>query len=83
MPSAMCYEQIAPDEWREYFCLVNPEQLVASEDDASEAAEQDLAVAFAIKSRGGSDEELASILRDRGYVSMSEFRTVKSSDSEA
>jgi hypothetical protein len=46
MPSTICHEQIAPGEWREHFCLVNPKSLFDEEDDASERAETDLNAAM-------------------------------------
>ena len=74
MPSALCYEQIAPGRWREHFCLVNPRGLVSSEDEASSVAEADLRGAFTIKSQGGSDSKVAEFLRGKGYVRVDGFR---------
>ena len=77
MPSAICYEQIAPGRWSDHFCLVNPTCPVSSEDEASSAAEADLAGAFASKSQGGSDQNVAEFLRGKGYVRVDGFRRAK------
>ncbi len=74
MPSAICYEQVSPGEWSEHFCLVNPTACFEQEDDASKAAEAELNEAFAIKSRSGSDAELALFLKSKGYVRVDGFR---------
>ena len=74
MPSALCYEQVAPGEWSEYFCLVNPTCQLSSADEAPSTAKSDLAAAFVIKDRGGSDAELAEFLRARGYVKVDGFQ---------
>ena len=77
MPSAICYEQIAPDEWRDHFCLVNPTQCFDTEDDASACAESDLDEAAAARSAGGSDGDFAMSLRGKGYVRVEDFRRAK------
>jgi hypothetical protein len=74
MPSALCYEQTQPGEWSEHFCLVNPTRCFEDEDDASKSAEADLSEAFAIKTRTGSDAELALFLKTKGYVRADGFR---------
>jgi hypothetical protein len=77
MPSAICYEQIAPGRWSEYFCLVNPTCQVSSEEEASSAAEADLAGAFALRGQGESDQNVAELLRGKGYVRVEGFRGAK------
>ncbi len=74
MPSALCYEQVAPGQWKEHFCLVNPACCLACEDEASARAKADLDEAFAAQSRGGTDREVAMILRNRGYQQVEDFR---------
>lgn len=70
VPSAICYEQIAPDEWKEHFCLVNPTESFDNEDYASTRSKDDLDEAFAL----GSDASLAACLKDKGYVKVEDFR---------
>ena len=77
MPSAICYEQIAPGQWSEHFCLVNPTCRVDDEDEASATAEADLREAFAAKTRAGEDTELAVYLKKKGYVTVDGFRRAR------
>ena len=77
MPSAICYEQTAPGQWREHFCLVNPECHMDEEDAASATAEADLQEAFAAKNLAGTDSELALSLVKKGYVKVDGFRRAK------
>ena len=77
MPSAICYEQVTPGEWREHFCLVNPTQFFDDEDDASSRAESDLNEASALRAAGGSDADLAMSLKTKGYVRLDDFRRAK------
>ena len=70
MPSAICHEQIAPGQWRDHFCLVNPTQLFENEDDASARAEADLNEAAG----RGEDAAFAASLKSKGYVSLDGFR---------
>jgi len=77
MPSTICHEQIAPGEWREHFCLVNPSSLFDDEDAASGRAEADLNAAAAAKAAGGSDADFAMSLRDKGYVQLDDFQRAK------
>lgn len=77
MPSTICHEQIAPDQWREHFCLVNPAALFDGEDEAAARAEADLSAAAVAKSAGGTDADFAMNLRDRGYVKLDDFRRAR------
>ena len=77
IPSAICYEQIAPDKWRDHFCLVNPTQFFDAEDEASAQAEADLNDAGALKSAGGSDADFAMSLKQKGYVKVEDFQRAK------
>lgn len=74
VPSTLCYEQIAPGEWREHFCLVNPTQCFDDEDEASSCAENDLNAAAALKVTGGSDADFAMSLRGKGYIKVEDFQ---------
>ena len=77
MPSAICYEQIAPGKWSEHFCLVNSMCHVDDEDEASAVAEADLREAFAVKSQTGSESEFALYLKKKGYVRVDGFQRAK------
>jgi hypothetical protein len=77
MPSAICYEQFAPDKWRDHFCLVNPTRCFDTEDEASAQAEADLNDASALKSPGGSDADFAMCLKQKGYVKVEDFQRAK------
>ncbi len=77
MPSAICYEQIALDKWRDHFCLVNPTQFFDTEDEASAQAEADLNDAAAAKSSHGSDAGFAISLKDKGYIKVEDFQRAK------
>ena len=76
-PSAICYAQVGPGEWSEHFCLVNPTRCFGDEIDASQTAEADLNEAFAVKSRTGSDAELALFLKSKGYLRADGFRRAR------
>ena len=77
LPSAICYQQVAPGQWNDYFCLVNPTCHFANEDDASAMAEADLAEASAVKCREGSDAVFAMALKNKGYVKVEDFQRAK------
>jgi hypothetical protein len=74
LPSVICYEQVATDEWRDHFCLVNPTQCFDSEDEASAMAGKDLNHAAAMKSASGSDADFAMSLKNKGYVNVEGFQ---------
>ena len=74
IPSALCHEQIAPGEWREHFCLVNPMQCFDDEDAASACAEADLNAAAGRKKAGGTDADFAMSLKEKGYVKVGDYR---------
>ena len=77
MPSALCYKQIAIDQWSEHFCLVNPTCLVENEDEASAAAEADFQEAFATKPGAGGEIEIAECLKRKGYVAVDGYRRAR------
>lgn len=77
VPSLACLEQTAPDKWEYYFVLVDPSRVYAEEGSAVSQAEKDLAAAFIQKEQSGSDYAVGEYLRDKGYVSVTDFRIVK------
>ena len=72
-PSIICYEQIAPGEWEDDYCLVNTVDLFDDEDDASIRAGKDLDEGFA----QGADEILAAYLKNKGYVTVPDFKRAR------
>ena len=82
MPSILCYRQTAVDQWKEHFCLVNPECRLATEDEASSIATADLNAAFQTKNEGGSDGDFALVLRNKGYVNVEGYRRAIDPDPE-
>ena len=74
MPSALCYQEAAAEQWVEHFCLVNPICPVSTEEKAVAVAVADLQGAFAVKAQGGADKDVAEFLRRKGYVSVNGFR---------
>jgi hypothetical protein len=68
---------VGAGEWREHFCLANSTRYFEDEDAASKAAEADLNEAFTVKSRTGSDAELALFLKSKGYVKVDDFQRAK------
>jgi hypothetical protein len=72
--SALCYEQTAPGQWKEDFCLVNPTGQFPAEGPATAQARADLNEALAAKQAGGGEMGFALVLRDKGYVKLEEFR---------
>jgi hypothetical protein len=77
MPSTACLEQIAPDRWDYHFVLVDPARIYSKEGLAVSQAEMDLAAAYLQRQRFGSDYAVGEYLRDKGYVSVTDFRIVK------
>ena len=80
MPSILCYKQIGADSWTEHFCLVKPDAALEDEDAAAAIAEENLEAAHAIRVDGGSPQDFALSLRHKGYMSVSDFRMVRSED---
>ncbi len=78
VPSIACLKQLVPDDWSHHFVLVKPTEQHCEEDDASEAAKEDLANAFLRKEQVGSDLAVAEYLKSQGYVSVSDFKIVQS-----
>ena len=77
VPSIACLEQTAPDRWDYHFVLVDPGRIYGKKSPAVSQAEKDLAAAFLRKQRFGSDYAVGEYLRDKGYVSVTDFRIVK------
>ena len=80
MPSILCYKQIGQDSWTEHFCLVKPDAVLEDEDAAAAIAEENLEAAHAILVDGGSPQDFALSARHEGYMSVSDFRMVRSED---
>ena len=76
-PSAVCYEQIAQDDWREHFCLANPTQLFDTADEATAQTETDLQEAAARKAAGGTDADFAMTLKKKGYLAVDNFQRAR------
>jgi hypothetical protein len=77
MPSLACLEQTVPNKWEYYFVLVDPSRIHTEESAAVSQAKKDLEAAFVQKQQSGSDYAVGEYLRDRGYVSVTDFRIVK------
>ncbi|MBU2514673.1 hypothetical protein KJ966_25395 [bacterium] len=77
VPSILSYKETGSDTWVEHFCLVNPDAVFDDEDSASELAEKHLASAYKIIASGGSPQEFALSLRQKGYKSVSDFKIIK------
>jgi hypothetical protein len=77
MPSLACLEQTAPDKWEHYYVLVDPGRVHAKEGLAVSQARKDLEAAFVQKQQSGSDHAVGEYLRDKGYVSVTDFKIVK------
>jgi len=77
MPSLACLEQTVPNKWEYYFVLVDPSRIYTEESAAVSQAKKDLEAAFVQKQQSGSDYAVGEYLRDRGYVSVTDFRIVK------
>ena len=76
MPSILCQKRLSETEWRSHFVLANPRPPHHDHDSAVAAAEADLAKAFAAKQDGGTDADLAMVLKSSGYVSVTGFKIV-------
>ena len=77
MPSALCYEQVAPDQWKEHFCLVNPGACADTEEEACALATTDLNEALAAKNRGEAEAGFALVLKTKGYVKVDGFQRAR------
>ncbi len=74
MPSIACLKR-SPSGWDYHFVLVKVDDPM-SEDPALSVATADLEEAFSKKNESGSDESLAIFLKDRGYLSVDDFKFV-------
>lgn len=77
IPSIACLEQTAPSIWDYYFVLVYPGRIYIKEKPAVSQAEKDLEAAFLQKQQSGSDYAVGEYLRDKGYVSVTDFKILK------
>ena len=83
MPSLACLKQIRKDEWRYHFVLVKLESLHEDKDEATNEAEMDISNSYVIKEAGGTDAELAMSLKNKGYVSVDNYKIVGSNNFQA
>ena len=77
MPSLACLEQTVPNKWEYYFVLADPSRIYTEESAAVSQAKKDLEAAFVQKQQSGYDHAVGEYLRDKGYVSVTDFRIVK------
>ncbi|OGV69849.1 MAG: hypothetical protein A3K19_29035 [Lentisphaerae bacterium RIFOXYB12_FULL_65_16] len=75
-PSLLCYKEVSPDTWEEYFCLAKSDTVVDDEDSATAMATEHLNAAFAVQDAGGSAADFALSLRHAGYKNVEGFRVV-------
>ena len=73
MPSIACLKQTAPNKWDYHFVIVKLDELYAKEDTAVSRATKDLEAAFHRKRQSGSDYAVGEYLRDKGYISVTDF----------
>jgi len=83
MPSISCFKSMPNGEWSYHFVLVKPNHIVPEESQAVDQADDDLSSAFEVKSRGGTDAELAMYLKGKGYISVDNFNIVRSKEFQA
>ena len=76
MPSIACHKQITINKWEYHFVLVNPQNIHRKEEPAVLLAEKDLQSAFEQKQQSGSDTAIGQFLKDKGYISVSDFKIV-------
>ena len=72
-PSIICYVETQSGTDTPHFCLANTAKLCVLEDEADTIAHEDLEIAFAAKQSGGTDEDVAMVLKKAGYVSVEGF----------
>lgn len=77
MPSIACLKQTTPHHWDYHFVLVRPNQIYPKEKRAVLQAERDLDAAFSKKQVSGSEQAVAEHLRDKGYLSVTNFQAVE------
>ena len=76
MPSISCLKQTGAGGWVYHFVLANPNRVEINEDDARLLATDDLNGAFVKRDEIGADEALARHLKQKGYVSIPDFKIV-------
>ena len=77
VPSIACLKQTATNNWDYHFVLVDPSRVSAKEEPAVSQAEKDLEAAFLQKQQSGSDYAVGEYLRNKGYISVTDFNIVK------
>lgn len=81
LPSIACLKQTAAENWHYHFVLVCMETPHDYEADAVTQSTGDLNAAFEEKQKLGRDEALATALKARGYVSVSDFKVASDAES--
>ncbi len=76
VPSIACLKQMV-NKWDYHFILVDPARVYTKEEPAVSEAEKDLQAAFLQKQQPGSDHAVGETLRDKGYISVTDFNIVK------
>ena len=76
MPSIACLKSVGNNEWTYYFVLVRSNEVVEEEGQATALAGEDLSAAFNVKDNGGTDDDVAMILKEKGYESVDDYNIV-------
>ena len=77
VPSIACLQQTGPNKWDYCFVLVNPDRVYLKDEPAVSRAEKDLEAAFIYKQQSRSDYTVGEYLRNKGYVSVTDFEIIK------
>lgn len=83
MPSIACYKSAPNGAWSYHFVLVNSNHVVPEESQATAQTDDDLSLAFKVKNSGGTDVDLAMNLKNKGYVSVENYKIVRSEGFQA
>lgn len=77
LPSILCKKRVSETDWCDHFVLANPTVSHNDHDAAVAQAETDLAEAFAAKQNSGTDVDLATCLKNKGYTSITGFKIIR------
>ncbi len=83
VPSIACLGQMPDGKWNGLFMLINPKQCVPGEEMALRISSGDLDQAFELKDQGGSDDDVAMALKQRGYINNPDFNPMVSTYPDA
>jgi hypothetical protein len=81
-PSILCQKQLSDADWRDHFVLANPDAPCKDEVSALAIAEADLGEAFGRKENGGTDADVATLLKSKGYMSITGFNIIREENTE-